>query len=82
MAVSNENVLMMILRVMICHYVFKVCRLVLNVNRGMCWYNSVSMPSQDDIILCRRKVQSATLSLSTKFLYMAVCSAARPAPVL
>jgi hypothetical protein len=72
---------MMILRVMIRHYVFKVCRLVLNVNLGMCCYNSVAMLSQDDTILCRRKAQSATLSMSTKFLEITVCSAACPAPV-
>ena len=52
---------MMILRVMICHYVFKVCRLVLNVNLGMCWYNSVAMLSQDDTILCRRKAQKSVI---------------------
>lgn len=57
---------------MIHHYVFKVCRLVLNVNLGMCWYNSVAMLSQDDTILCRQKAQNATLSLSTKFLEIAV----------
>ena len=73
---------MMILRVMIRYLVLKVCRLVLNVNLGMCWYNSMAMLSQDDTILCRRKAQkSATLSLSTKFLEIAVCSATLPAPV-
>jgi len=34
---------MMISRVMIRHYVFTVCRLVLNVNLVMCWYNSVAI---------------------------------------
>jgi hypothetical protein len=72
---------MMILRVMIRHYVFKVYRLVLNANLGMCWNNSVAMLSQGDTILCRRKAQSATLSLSTKFLEIAVCSASPPAPI-
>jgi len=42
----------------------------------------MAMLSQDDTILCRRKAQkSATLSLSTKFLEIAVCSATLPAPV-
>jgi hypothetical protein len=81
MAVYNENVLMMILRVMIGHYVFIVCRLVSNVTLGRCWYNNVLMLSQDDTILCRRRAQNATLSVSTNFLDMAVCSAARPETV-
>jgi len=53
----------------------------MNVILGMCWYNSVAMLSQDDTILCRRKAQSATLSMSTKVLEIAMCSAACPTPI-